>query len=92
MLREVVDRAGGRRAKVAIFPTASSIPDEMAKMYDAIFRAMGAKTEVVWVAERSDALDPAVLAKLDGATALFFTGGSQGRIVTLLGGTPLAQA
>ncbi len=91
VLSEVVARAGGHRAKVAIFPTASSIPHELASMYDAIFRKMGAATEVVWVNERSDALDPETLKKLEGATAIFFTGGSQGRIVTLLGGTPMAQ-
>jgi cyanophycinase len=92
VLREVVARAGGSGAKVAIFPTASSIPRELASLYETLFRTMGAATEVVWVNERSDALDPEVLKKLEGATAMFFTGGSQGRIVTLLGGTPLAQA
>lgn len=92
VLSEVVARAGGKRAKIAILPTASSIPAELAAMYESIFRGMGAKTEVVWVNERADAQNPDVLAKLGGVTGIFFTGGSQGRIVTLLGGTPMAQA
>jgi cyanophycinase len=92
VLSHFVARAGGKRAKIALFPTASSIPEELASTYEQIFRSMGAEVRTVWVEERSDAEDPAHLEALQGATGIFFTGGSQGRIVTLLGGTPLAQA
>ena len=92
VLSQVIARAGGSRAVVAIFPTASSIPEELSRTYEHIFRSMGAEVRTVWVEERSDAEDPKHLEALEGATAIFFTGGSQGRIVTLLGGTPLAQA
>jgi cyanophycinase len=92
VLSEVVTRAGGKRARIALFPTASSIPDQLAGMYESIFRSMGAEVRTVWVEERADAEDPGILKQLEGITAVFFTGGSQGRIVTLLGGTPVAQA
>jgi len=92
VLSEVVARAGGRKAVVAVFPTASSIPGELAGTYEAIFRSMGAEVRIVRVETRADGEDPRVLHKLEGVTAIFFTGGAQGRIVTLLGGTPLAQA
>ena len=92
MLHEVVARAGGKQAVIAVFPTASSIPEEMAGTYEQIFRSMGAEVRTVWIEERADGESPVELAKLEGATAIFFTGGSQGRIVTLLGGTPMAQA
>ena len=92
VLRDVIDRAGGKKAKIAVFPTASSIPQELSATYEAIFRSMGAEVRTVWLEERADAEDPENLALLDGVTAIFFTGGSQGRIVTLLGGTPLATA
>jgi cyanophycinase len=91
ILSEVVARAGGKKAVIALFPTASTIPGELAEMYETIFRAMGAEVRVVWVKTRADGEDPAILRMLEGATAIFFTGGAQGRIVTLLGGTPLAQ-
>jgi cyanophycinase len=61
-------------------------------MYEQIFRSMGAEVRVIWVETRADGEDPTILRKLEGVTAIFFTGGAQGRIVTLLGGTPLAQA
>ncbi|MFT3772044.1 MAG: cyanophycinase [Minicystis sp.] len=92
VLSQVVARAGGKRAVIALFPTASSIPEELSRTYEQIFRSMGAEVRTVWVEERADAEDPSHLKLLEGATAIFFTGGSQGRIVTLLGGTPLAQA
>jgi cyanophycinase len=92
VLSQVVARAGGKRAVIALFPTASSIPEELASTYEQIFRSMGAEVRTVWIEERSDAENPVHLQALDGATAIFFTGGSQGRIVTLLGGTPMAQA
>lgn len=92
VLSEVVARAGGERAVIAVFPTASSIPEELARMYEQIFRSMGAEVRVVWIRSRADGEDPAVLAMLKDVTAIFFTGGAQGRIVTLLGGTPVAQA
>ena len=92
VLSEVVARAGGRRAVIAVFPTASTMPGELAGMYEPIFRSMGAEVRVVRVETRADGEDPRVLEQLEGVTAIFFTGGAQGRIVTLLGGTPLAQA
>lgn len=91
MLSEVIAHAGGAKAKVAIFPTASTIPEAMARTYEGIFRSMGAEARTIWIEERADGDDPEVLAMLEGVTAIFFTGGSQGRIVTLLGGTKLAQ-
>jgi cyanophycinase len=92
VLSQLVARAGGKRATIALFPTASAIPEEISRTYETIFRSMGAEVRTVWIEERSDAEDPKHLEQLDGATAIFFTGGSQGRIVTMLGGTPLAQA
>lgn len=92
VLREVIARAGGASATVALFPTASSIPEELAPLYEAIFQKLGAQVRTVWIEERNDAEDPDKLRLLDGVTAIFFTGGSQGRIVTMLGGTAMAQA
>jgi cyanophycinase len=92
VLREFIARSGGRDAVVAVFPTASSIPGELAVTYGEIFRSLGAEVRIVRVETRADGESPEVLAQLHGATAIFFTGGAQGRIVTMLGGTPLAQA
>jgi cyanophycinase len=91
ILSQVVAMAGGKKAVVALFPTASQIPIELEATYRQIFGELGAEVRTVWVNERADACDPQTIAKLQGCTAAFFTGGAQGRIVSLLGGTPLAQ-
>lgn len=92
VLSQFVARAGGKAAVIAVFPTASVIPGELADTYQELFRSMGADVRIVRVESRADGEDPGVLDQIKGVSAIFFTGGAQGRIVTLLGGTPLAQA
>ncbi len=91
ILSQVVALAGGPRAVVALFPTASQIPLELEAIYREVFDELGAEVRTVWVNERADASSAKTVAQLAGCTAAFFTGGAQGRIVSLLGGTPLAQ-
>ncbi|MRG90791.1 cyanophycinase [Polyangium spumosum] len=92
VLREVVRHAGGpKHARIAVFPTASSIPTELAGTYEAIFRELGADVHVVRIESRADGDDPRTLALIREMTGVFFTGGDQGRIVTMLGGTELAR-
>lgn len=91
ILAQVAALAGGKGAKIALFPTASEIPDQMERLYRGIFESMGVEVRAMWIRERSDAADPKILKLLDGITGVFFTGGAQGRIVSLLGGTPLTQ-
>jgi cyanophycinase len=92
VLREVVRHAGGpKHARIAVFPTASSIPTELAGTYEAIFRELGADVHVVRIESRADGEDPKTLALVREMTGIFFTGGDQGRIVTMLGGTELAR-
>jgi cyanophycinase len=92
ILSEVVALAGGKGAVIAVLPTASQIPEQIAGTYRDIFRGMGAETRIVRIETRADAADPRNVELVRGATAIFFTGGAQGRIVSLIGGTPLAQA
>jgi len=92
VLRDVVRHAGGPgKARIAVFPTASSIPGELASTYEGIFRELGADVSVVRIETRADGEDAKNLALIAEMTGVFFTGGDQGRIVTLLGGTELAR-
>ncbi|MSP26442.1 MAG: cyanophycinase [Myxococcales bacterium] len=92
ILSQVVAMAGGKNARIALFPAGSQIPDEVDGVYRGIFEELGAEVRTVHVRERADAQAAGAGAALEGATAAFFTGGAQGRIVSLLGGTPLATA
>jgi cyanophycinase len=92
ILKAVVERAACARGPIALFPCASGIPAVMAKTYTEVFESLGASVRTISIDSREDACDPAKVALLKGARAAFFTGGSQGRIVSLIGGTPMAQA
>ena len=92
ILRRFVELAGGAAARIAIIPTASSIEDA-GQRYKAIFLDLGATTaEVVYVADRAAALEPATAAPLADATGIFIGGGNQMRLAAILGGTPIEAA
>ena len=91
ILSRFVALCGGAKARIAIIPTASKLLETGPK-YERIFKALGAKSAVsVDFEQRSDASDPERLAVFDGVTGVFLTGGSQLRLATLLGGTPVAR-
>ncbi len=91
ILSRFVELCGGSKARIAIIPTASKLLDTGPK-YERIFTGLGAKSAVsVDFEKRKDASDLKRLAVFDGVTGVFFTGGNQLRLATLLGGTPVAK-
>ena len=88
VLQRIVQLAGGANARIALIPTASSVPTELSTTYVRVFKELGAaETIVVPITTRGEAGDPGILAAVDRATLVFFTGGDQLRLVSLLGGT-----
>lgn len=82
---------GGRRARIAILPTASTESDT-GKEYVGLFRSLGVRNAVaVPIAERSDCEDPDNLEALERADGVFLTGGTQLKLSTTLGGTSVAK-
>ena len=93
VLRRFVRLAGGRKARIVIIPTASSLPDEAVDTYTAIFSRLGAPVVVtVDPPSRPAAADEALVAVIDDATGIFMTGGNQLKLAQLFVGTPLADA
>lgn len=93
VLSRLVALAGGSRARIALFPTASSIPEEMATTYTRVFAELGAAETVLFpIGTRQDASNERYLEAIERCTLVFLTGGDQLRLVSCLGGTPLAQA
>ena len=91
ILSRFVELCGGSKARIAIIPSASQLLDTGPK-YERIFTALGAASAIsVDFEQRKDASDPKKLAVFEGVTGVFFTGGSQLRLATLLGGTPVAK-
>jgi len=88
ILAKFAELAGGSKARVVIIPTASSVPDEMAREYIDIFKKFDVTDpRVLDIQRREDANSPETVAPLTTATGIFITGGAQSRLVQLIIGT-----
>ena len=92
ILKKFLELAGGEKAEVLIVPVASDFPEFAADVYTQAFRNLGvAKPRVLRATSRQDIVDADVDSLLEGVTGIFMTGGDQMRLVSLLGGTKLAD-
>jgi cyanophycinase len=92
ILKRFVELAGGSNADIVVIPTASQLRDTGPR-YERLFGELGAERVVsIDFDTRRDAEEPSRIARLEQASGVFFTGGNQLRLSTLLGGTPIAQA
>lgn len=83
--------AGGKQARIAIVPTASSI-ETAGHRYKAIFLGMGVESaEVVYIGSREDANSERVTDHIKDASGIFMTGGNQMRLSAMIGGTRFEQ-
>lgn len=88
ILRKVVEMGGGEDARITIITTATERPMEAGNLYRDIFRKLGVKNiDILNINSRREALDEEYISSIRDATCIFFTGGDQLRITSLLGGT-----
>jgi len=91
ILSRFVRESGGEMADIVVIPTASRA-HETGPRYEKLFRELGARrVDVMDFDTRRDSQESGRLARLTEATGIFFTGGNQLRLTTLLGGTPVAK-
>jgi cyanophycinase len=90
ILAEFVRLAGGRGARLIVMTVATDEPEEVGREYQRTFRRLGAKSvRVVDVSARSDSSDRKLLSALRQATGVFFTGGDQLHVTSLIGGSEM---
>jgi cyanophycinase len=88
ILKEVVRLAGGREAKIGIVTTATKLPGEVGLEYEMIFKNLGAKEiHSINICGRKKSEIHGNLEKIMEYTCLFFVGGDQLRISSIIGGT-----
>ncbi|MBX3299436.1 MAG: cyanophycinase [Acidobacteria bacterium] len=93
ILRKFLELAGGDGAEVLIVPVASDFPEFAADVYTHAFRNLGvANPRVLRATSRQDVVNADVERLVDGVSGVFMTGGDQMRLVSVLGGTKLAEA
>jgi cyanophycinase len=91
ILERFVELSGGKEADIVVIPTASQLPDTGAR-YEKIFNDIGVeRVTAIDFDTRRDASEQNRLDRIQQATGIFFTGGNQLRISTMLGGTPVAK-
>ena len=91
VLKRFVELCGGDEARIVVIPTASRLKDTGPR-YEELFRGMGvAQVEVLDFDTRRDCQEEGRLARLARASGIFFTGGNQLRLSTILGGTHVAR-
>jgi cyanophycinase len=91
ILERFVNASGGTGADIVIIPTASHM-HETGPRYERLFGELGAsRVSAMDFDTRRDACEPGRLERLEQASGIFFTGGNQLRLTTLLGGTPVAK-
>jgi cyanophycinase len=93
--RRILERflrvSGGADADIVVIPTASRL-HETGPRYQRLFAELGAaRVEVMDFDTRRDCRESGRLERLEQASGIFFTGGNQLRLSTLLGGTPVAK-
>ena len=93
--RDILERflavSGGEDADIVVIPAASRM-HETGPRYERLFRELGAaQVTVMDFDTRRDCQEAGRLELLERASGIFFTGGNQLRLTTLLGGTPVAK-
>jgi cyanophycinase len=90
LLKEFIKLARGPRARVVVMTVATDEPSASAAKYRETFKRLGVDdVKAVDVSSRADTLRPASLEAIEHATGLFFTGGDQLHITSLIGGTEM---
>src|SRR4029450_11286572 len=88
ILNHFVQLAGGRRARIAVIATASSLGDEILGLYRKVFSDLGAAEGIpLRPATREEADGPGPAEAVERATGVFMTGGNQLRLSMVGSGT-----
>lgn len=77
-------------SKIEIITTGSSVPNEVKTAYQKVFRRLGVhKLGFIPIQNRLEAHEAHYITRVKEAGVIFFSGGDQFRLSTILGGTPI---
>ena len=92
ILKKFVELAGEREARIAILTTATELPEEVGREYQTIFNQLGAEqVDIIHIADRLQASEKQIGHSFAEYTGIFFTGGDQLRLTSILGGSTVNQ-
>jgi len=92
ILKKFVELAGGKSAKIVVLTVATDNPEKAAREMTGVFKRLDVKSVRTFdVSQREDAESKRGIKLVAEATGLFFTGGDQIHITSLMGGTSLQK-
>lgn len=92
LLPHLVALAGGKRARINVCSAPTGEPVQKARVYRRLFEKIGvAEVFEAAIAERLEADQEKNLEAAERATGIFFTGGDQLRLTSVLAGTEFAE-
>jgi cyanophycinase len=91
ILKRIIDESkNGLSSRIEIIPTASKVPNEVGPEYAKAFQYLGANNvDVLNIEKREEALSEESFNRIKNADVIFFTGGDQLRLTSIIGGTPM---
>lgn len=93
ILKQVVEAIGGKEGSLMVLTTATEKPQEVGDEYKNVFRRLGINdVEILHINTRDEANSDANVDRILQSTGIFFTGGDQLRITSILGGTKTYKA
>lgn len=92
MLQRFIELAGGTNdAKFIVLPMASEDPASSGANQVGEFKSLGVAQVESWVLTREQATNRLTVARLNGVTGIFFTGGDQSRLAAVLVNSPVHE-
>ena len=93
ILKQVTEITGGDNSNLLVLTTATEKPWEVGNEYRSVFERLGVSNiDVLNIDSRDEANIDDNADRIKGATGIFFTGGDQLRITSILGGTKAYRA
>ena len=93
VLKRVVQEIGKTKFRVGVITTASENPEQRGKDYQTVFTTLGAsKIDIFNIKERVQANNRKSAKAIADLDLIFFTGGDQLRLTTIMGGTRMFDA
>lgn len=94
ILKRIIDESHcGTDSRIEIIATASRIPGVVGEEYSKAFHHLGAdNVGVLEIKSRENCQDKKVLSRIKDANVIFFTGGDQLRLTSIIGGTAVHDA
>lgn len=90
ILRELLESA--KNKKIEVITTGSKVQNEVKKRYQKAFRRLNYPNPgFIPIENKMEAKDKHYLTRVEEAGAVFFTGGDQFRLATILGATPIVD-